>query len=71
MLWLLEFLLKPVYPGSTIGVRLTCREKIDQEKKEEQETAKGIVKWYVDVYDETGESVAIATILTMVKKKVQ
>jgi len=63
--------LKPVYPGSTIGVRLTCREKIDQEKKEEQETAKGIVKWYVDVYDETGESVAIATILTMVKKKVQ
>jgi oxepin-CoA hydrolase/3-oxo-5,6-dehydrosuberyl-CoA semialdehyde dehydrogenase len=31
--------------------------------------AKGIVKWLVDVYDETGETVAIATILTMVKKK--
>jgi hypothetical protein len=27
------------------------------------------VKWYVDVHDETGESVMIATILTMVRKK--
>ena len=59
---------KPVYPGSTIGVRLTCKEKIDQEKKNEQDIPKGIVKWFVDVYDETGDSVAIATILTMVKK---
>jgi oxepin-CoA hydrolase/3-oxo-5,6-dehydrosuberyl-CoA semialdehyde dehydrogenase len=63
--------LKPVYAGSTIGVKLTCKEKTEQEKKEEQDIAKGIVKWYVDVYDETGESVAIATILTMVKKKQQ
>jgi oxepin-CoA hydrolase/3-oxo-5,6-dehydrosuberyl-CoA semialdehyde dehydrogenase len=63
--------LKPVYPGSTIGVRLTCKEKTDQEKKEAGDIAKGIVKWYVDVYDETGESVAIATILTMVRKKDQ
>jgi oxepin-CoA hydrolase/3-oxo-5,6-dehydrosuberyl-CoA semialdehyde dehydrogenase len=30
--------------------------------------AKGIVKLLVDVYDETGETVALATILTMVKK---
>jgi oxepin-CoA hydrolase/3-oxo-5,6-dehydrosuberyl-CoA semialdehyde dehydrogenase len=29
------------------------------------------VKWLVDVYDETGETVAIATILTMVKMKNQ
>lgn len=62
---------KPVYPGSTIGVRFTCKEKIDQEKKDENDIAKGIVKWLVDVYDETGETVAIATILTMVKKKNQ
>jgi oxepin-CoA hydrolase / 3-oxo-5,6-dehydrosuberyl-CoA semialdehyde dehydrogenase len=61
--------LKPVYAGSTIGVRLTCKEKIAQEKKEENDVPRGIVKWYVDVYDETGESVAIATILTMVQKK--
>jgi oxepin-CoA hydrolase/3-oxo-5,6-dehydrosuberyl-CoA semialdehyde dehydrogenase len=61
--------LKPVYAGTTIGVRLTCKEKIPQEKKEEADLPRGIVKWYVDVYDETGESVAIATILTMVQKK--
>jgi oxepin-CoA hydrolase/3-oxo-5,6-dehydrosuberyl-CoA semialdehyde dehydrogenase len=61
--------LKPVYAGSTIGVRLTCKEKIAQEKKAESDLPRGIVKWYVDVYDETGDSVAVATILTMVQKK--
>jgi oxepin-CoA hydrolase/3-oxo-5,6-dehydrosuberyl-CoA semialdehyde dehydrogenase len=59
---------KPVYPGMTIGVRLTVKEKIDQEKKSEDDVAKGIVKLLVDVYDETGETVALATILTMVRK---
>jgi oxepin-CoA hydrolase/3-oxo-5,6-dehydrosuberyl-CoA semialdehyde dehydrogenase len=62
---------KPVYPGMTIGVRLTAKEKVAQEKRSEDDIAKGIVKWLVDVYDETGETVAIATILTMVKKKNQ
>ena len=62
---------KPVYMGSTIGVRFTCKEKIEQEKKNAEDIAKGIVKWLVDVYDETGETVAIATILTMVKKRIQ
>lgn len=59
---------KPVYPGMTIGVKFTCKEKISQEKRDEDDIAKGIVRWLVDVYDETGETVAIATILTMVKK---
>lgn len=59
---------KPVYPGMTIGVKLTAKEKVDQEKRSEDDIAKGIVKFLVDVYDETGETVAIATILTMVKK---
>ncbi len=62
---------KPVYAGATIGVRLTVKEKVDQEKKDEEDIAKGIVKFLVDVYDETGETVAIATILTMVKKREQ
>lgn len=62
---------KPVYPGATIGVRFTCKEKINQEKKTEDDVAKGIVKFLVDVYDETGETVALATILTMVKKRNQ
>lgn len=59
---------KPVYPGATLGVRFTVKEKIDQEKRSEEDIAKGIVKFLVDVYDETGETVALATILTMVRK---
>src|SRR4029077_5833518 len=57
--------LKPVYAGSTIGVRLTCREKIPQDRKDENDIPKGIVKWWVETLDETGEPVMIATILTM------
>ena len=60
---------KPVYPGATIAVRFTVKEKIDQEKRSEDDIPKGIVKFLVDVYDETGETVAMATILTMVKKR--
>ena len=59
---------KPVYPGATIGVRFTVKEKVDQEKRSPEDISKGIVKFLVDVYDETGETVALATILTMVKK---
>ena len=59
---------KPVYPGATIGVRFTVKEKIDQEKRSDDDIPKGIVKFLVDVFDETGETVAMATILTMVKK---
>jgi len=59
---------KPVYPGMTIGVRFTAKEKIEQEKKDENDIAKGIVKFLVDVYDDEGETVMLATILTMVKK---
>jgi len=62
---------KPVYPGMTIGVRLTVKEKTAQEKRTPEDIAKGIVRWLVDVYDETGETVAIATILTMVRMKKQ
>lgn len=62
---------KPIYAGSTIGVKFTVKEKVDQEKRDEDDIAKGIVKFFVEVYDETDETVAIATILTMVKKKNQ
>ena len=70
---------KPVYPGNEIYVRFTCKEKIQQELKEinpevplikRSDIPKGIVKWYVEILDETDEPViGIATILTMVKKK--
>lgn len=62
---------KPVYPGMTLGVKLTVEEKVQQEKRSEEDVLKGIVKFKVDVADETGETVAIASILTMVKNRVQ
>jgi oxepin-CoA hydrolase/3-oxo-5,6-dehydrosuberyl-CoA semialdehyde dehydrogenase len=61
--------IKPVYAGTTIQVRFTCKEKIEQEQKSDTELPKGIVKWFVEVMDQTGEQVAVATILTMVQKK--
>ena len=60
---------KPVYPGAVIHVRFTCKEKTAQELKEENDIPKGIVKWYVEIFDETDEHVGIATILTMVRNK--
>ena len=55
----------------TIGVRFTVKEKIDQEKRLDDDIAKGIVKFLVDVYDDENETVMLATILTMIKKKNQ
>ena len=50
----------------TIKVRLTAKEKLN--KKKDDDIAKGIVKFLVDVYDDEGETVMLGTILTMVKK---
>ena len=70
---------KPVYPGHEIFVRFTCKEKMEQELKEinpgepfvkGSDIPKGIVKWYVEILDETEDPViGVATILTMVAKK--
>ncbi len=60
--------IKPVYVGSKIHVRFTCKEKINQEPRED-EVPRGVVKWQVDVRDEEDESVALATILTLVANK--
>ena len=60
--------IKPVYPGTTIGVRFTAQEKISQERREDDDLSKGIVKFMVDVYDDEGDTVMLGTILTMIKK---
>ena len=61
---------KPVYPGNEIYVRFTCKEKIEQELKEENDIPRGIVKWYVEILDETEDPmIGIANILTMIRKK--
>ena len=62
---------KPVYPGTEIFIRFTCKEKITSDKKETTDIDKGIVKWMVEIMDSTDEPlVGIATILTMVRKKI-
>lgn len=60
---------KPVYPGMEIYIRFTCKEKIPQDKREEVDISKGIVKWYVEMFDGDDEHTGIATILTMVASK--
>ena len=69
---------KPVYPGAEIYIKFTCKEKLPNDKriinnaedfKRGDDIEKGIVKWLVEMIDETDEQVGIATILTMVAKK--
>jgi oxepin-CoA hydrolase/3-oxo-5,6-dehydrosuberyl-CoA semialdehyde dehydrogenase len=69
---------KPVYPGAEIHIRFTCKEKLPNDKRTLQpgdepkrgdDIEKGIVKWLVEMIDETGEVTGVATILTMVARK--
>jgi oxepin-CoA hydrolase / 3-oxo-5,6-dehydrosuberyl-CoA semialdehyde dehydrogenase len=69
---------KPVYPGAEIHIRFTCKEKLPNDKrviekpedfKRGDDINKGIVKWLVEMIDETGETTGVATILTMVQVK--
>jgi len=60
--------LRPIYHNDTVYVRLTCKQKIDRDSRGKEHPS-GIVKWYVEVFDQDDELVAIATILTMVQKK--
>lgn len=59
---------KPVYAGDTIYVKLTVKEKTAKETKE-NEQPQGVVKWYVEVFNQRDETVAILTILTLVARK--
>ncbi|MFK8057889.1 MAG: phenylacetic acid degradation bifunctional protein PaaZ [Saprospiraceae bacterium] len=74
---------KPVYPGTTIGVRLTVLDKTWQELREEDDIPKGIVRWRVELRDveleakdqshlpeeeQESEIIGVATILTMVRR---
>ena len=71
---------KPVYPGAEIHIRFTCKEKLPNDKrvvekpedfKRGDDIEKGIVKWLVEMIDETDEVTGIATILTMVARQKQ
>ncbi len=60
--------LRPIYHNDTVYVRLTCKERVDRDSRG-TELPSGIVKWFVEVFDQEDELVAVATILTMVQKK--
>lgn len=60
--------LKPIYHNDTIQVRLTCKEKVERDAKGKEHPS-GVVKWYVEVFDQEEELAAMATILTLVQKK--
>lgn len=69
---------KPVYPGAEIHIRFTCKEKLPNDKRVVEKTEdfkrgddieKGIVKWLVEMIDDSNEVTGVATILTMVARK--
>ena len=59
---------KPVYPGDTIKVRLTVKQKTAKETPEGG-VPQGVVAWDVEVKNQADEAVAIYTILTLVRRK--
>jgi oxepin-CoA hydrolase/3-oxo-5,6-dehydrosuberyl-CoA semialdehyde dehydrogenase len=59
---------KPVYPGDTIHVRLTCKQKTSKETPEGG-IPQGVVAWDVEVKNQNDEPVAVYTILTLVRRK--
>src|SRR5690554_232672 len=60
--------LRPLYHNDTIYVRLTCQQKVDRDVASAEHPS-GIVKWFVEIFDQEDELVAVATVLTMVQKK--
>ena len=62
---------KPVAIGDTIRARLTCKRKIDRNRKDAQGRGQGVVAWDVEVTNQDGEIVASYDILTLVAKRAQ
>ncbi len=59
---------KPVYPGDTIQVKLTCKQKTAKETPPDG-VPQGVVAWEVAVTNQDGELVATYVILTLVKRR--
>ena len=58
---------KPVYPGDTIGVRLTVKQKTAKDTPEGG-IPQGVVEWDVEVSNQDAEAVALYSILTLVRR---
>jgi oxepin-CoA hydrolase/3-oxo-5,6-dehydrosuberyl-CoA semialdehyde dehydrogenase len=59
---------KPVYPGDSIHVRLTVKQKTAKDTPEGG-IPQGVVEWDVEVRNQLNEPVAVYSILTLVKRK--
>ena len=59
---------KPVYPGDTIQVRLTVKQKTAKDTPEDG-IPQGVVEWDVEVMNQSGEAVALYSILTLVRRE--
>ena len=59
---------KPVFIGDTIRARLTCKQKTIKEDREGQ-IPQGVVHWDVEVTNQNAETVAVYTILTLVRQR--
>jgi oxepin-CoA hydrolase/3-oxo-5,6-dehydrosuberyl-CoA semialdehyde dehydrogenase len=58
---------KPVYPGDTIHVRLTVKQKTAKDTPEGG-IPQGVVEWDVEVRNQHDEAVAVYSILTLVRR---
>jgi oxepin-CoA hydrolase/3-oxo-5,6-dehydrosuberyl-CoA semialdehyde dehydrogenase len=58
---------RPVYPGDTIHVRLTVKQKTAKDTPEGT-IPQGVVEWDVEVINQRDEPVAVYSILTLVKR---
>lgn len=60
---------KPVGIGDTIRARLTCKRKVDRNRKGPDGVGQGVVAWDVEVTNQDDELVASYDILTLVAKR--
>ncbi|UTY57832.1 phenylacetic acid degradation bifunctional protein PaaZ [Massilia sp. erpn] len=58
----------PVAIGDTIRARLTCKRKVDRNRKDDKGVGQGVVAWDVQVTNQNDELVASYDILTLVSK---
>jgi oxepin-CoA hydrolase/3-oxo-5,6-dehydrosuberyl-CoA semialdehyde dehydrogenase len=59
----------PVGIGDTIRARLTCKRKVDRNRKDDKGIGQGVVAWDVQVTNQHDELVASYDILTLVSKR--
>ncbi|MES2742575.1 MAG: phenylacetic acid degradation bifunctional protein PaaZ [Pseudomonadota bacterium] len=60
---------KPVGIGDTIRARLTCKRKVDRNRRDPSGVGQGVVAWDVQVSNQDEELVASYDILTLVSKR--